>query len=182
MLGPKLAGLCKDDFADGAIVHWARSLATGAELTPEEWAVASEVEAVFECMYLMAAADGDLGKDELLLLSQTLEAIISSSERAGGSRFELTLPLLKLGETLDRFSGLLAEHGLPRRIESVARRLVSAKSRALALSLAAGVAFVDDFVAEGEMESLDGLARALGFDHGDALRVLREAHTALASS
>lgn len=181
MLGPKLAGLCKDDFARGAIVLWARSLATGAELTPEEWSLATEVEAVFESMYLMAAADGDLGKDELLLLSQTLEAIITDCERAGSSRFELTLPLLKLGETLDRFAGLLTEQGLPRRIESVARRLASADGRAMALSLAAAVAFVDDFVAQGEMESLDGLARALGFDHADALRVLREAHTALSS-
>ncbi|MCC6898291.1 MAG: hypothetical protein IT377_04915, partial [Polyangiaceae bacterium] len=52
-------------------------------------------------------------------------------------------------------------------------------SRCLALRLAAGVAFVDDFVATAEMQALDALARALGFDHEDALRELKEAHAAL---
>ncbi len=179
MLGPKLARLCTDDFARQAVSRWAKSLAMGAELSPEEWALAAEIEAVFEVMYLMAAADGELGKDELLLLSQSLEAIITASEREGGSRFELGLPLLKLGEILGRFSGALAAEGLAARIESVSERLSSESSRRFALSLAAGVAFVDDFVAEGEMQTLDRLASALGFHHDDALRVLREAHEAL---
>ncbi|GMV13881.1 MAG: hypothetical protein AMXMBFR56_21050 [Polyangiaceae bacterium] len=179
MLGPKLARLSADDFARRAVSCWAKSLAMGAELAPEERALAVEMEAVFEVMYLMAAADGELGKDELLLLSQSLEAIITASESAGGSRFELGLPLLKLGEILGRFGSALSADGLKARVASVAERLGSESSRRLALSLAAGVAFVDDFVADGEMRALDRLARALGFDHEDALRVLREAHGAL---
>lgn len=179
MLGPKLARLCADQSARQAVAVWARSLSSGAELTPEEWALASEIEAVFEVMYLMAAADGQLAQEELLLLTQSLEAIISAAEGAGGSRFELGLPLLRLDSILSRFASSLASAGLPARIERVAERLASGSARRLALSLAAGVAFVDDFVAEGEMRTLDQLAAALGFGHDDALRVLREAHEAL---
>lgn len=182
MLGPRLALLCTGDFAEQAIALWAKSLAMGAELTTEEWAVAGELEAVFEAMYLMATADGELARDELLLLSQSLGAIISAGERRGGRRLELTLPLLKLGEVVERFSTALAASGLALRLEDVGRRLTSPESRDLALRLAAGVAFVDDFVAAGEMDALDTLARTLGFNHDDALRVLREAHAALAEA
>ena len=176
MLGPKLARLCTDDFAKQAVVDWARSLSMGAELTPEEWARAGEIEAVFEVMYLMAAADGELAKDELLLLSQSLGAIIEACESAGGSRYELSLVLLKLGDIVGRFASALSSEGLDARIGLLPSRLESASARRFALSLAAGVAFVDDFVAEGEMHALDRVAKALGFDHDDALRVLREAH------
>ncbi|MBI3202575.1 MAG: hypothetical protein HYZ29_13625 [Myxococcales bacterium] len=179
MLGQRLALLSTGEFPERAIALWARSLAIGAELSVEEWATAGELEAVFESMYLMAVADGEIARDEVLLLTQSLEAIISASERHGGSRFELTLPLLKLGEVLERFSSAVATSGVASRIDDVARRLVSAESRCLALRLAAGVAFVDDFVATAEMQALDALARALGFDHEDALRELKEAHAAL---
>jgi len=151
----------------------------GAELTPEEWARAGEMEAVFEVMYLMAAADGEPSKDELLLLSQSLAAMITAAEGGGGSRFELGLPLLKLGEIVARFARKLEEAPLASRLEDVGRRLESPAARRLALSLAGGVAFVDDFVAEGEMHTLDRLAATLGFDHEDSLRVLREAHQVL---
>lgn len=179
MLGPKLARLCSDEVSSRAVAVWARSLSMGAELTPEEWALASEMEAVFEVMYVMAAADGDLAEDELALLSQSLAAIIQASEERGASRFEVTLPLLKLGEILGRFESLLAQGGPSERLESVGRRILTRDGRRLALSLAAGVAFVDDFVAEGEMKTLDELARVLGLGHEEALATLREAQRAL---
>lgn len=150
-----------------------------AELTPEEWARAGEIEAVFEVMYLMASADGELGKDELLLLTASVQAIIEAGEKSGGSRYELGVVLLKLGDIIQRFGGSLEREGMDARIASMPSRLVGAPARRLALGLAAGVAFVDDFVAHGEMKTLDQLAEALGFDHEDALRVLREAHAAL---
>ncbi|MFO0564802.1 MAG: hypothetical protein U0263_04020 [Polyangiaceae bacterium] len=179
MLGPKLARLCTDDFALTAVRDWAKSLSLGAELSVEEWERAGEIEAAFEGMYLMAAADGDLSRDELLLLSASLQAILESTEARGVSRYELGVVLLKLSDIIAGFARALESDGIAARIRHVAGRVKSEPARRLALRMAAGVAFADDFVADGEIRTLDDLALALSFDHETALAELKAVHTAL---
>ena len=179
MLGPRLAKLVTDDYAMSAVVSWARSFVRTGDLNETERDQAREVEAAIEAMYLMATADGELAQAELALLSASVGAMVEACEGTGASRSELGLPVLKLGELIGRFERRLAAEGLPARWRSVTERLVSLPSRRLAFRLAAGVAFADDFVAHGEVESLDALAEALGFAKDEALSTLKEVHTAL---
>ena len=136
-----------------------------------------EIEAMLEAMYLMAASDGEVAPDELLQLSASLRAMLEAFQSAGSA--ETTLPLLKLNDTLAQFKTLLERDGLERRLEAVAQRLLTPESACLAFSLAAAVAFVDDFVDTGEANAIDKLANALGFKPEESQHLLREVHARL---
>jgi tellurite resistance protein len=179
MLGPDLARLVTDEYAQRAGAAYARSLVTGAEVSEGEWALARELEAVLEAMYLMASSDGELASDELMLLSSSMQAIVESSAKGVLSRAELALPALRLTETLGRFARSLSTEGLDTRISAVARRLKNDAAKRLAFRLAGGVAFVDDVVRPDEVAALDILGAALGFSSSEQLALLKEVHAAL---
>ncbi|MEZ4225501.1 MAG: hypothetical protein R3B13_31400 [Polyangiaceae bacterium] len=136
---------------------------------------AASLEATLEAMYLMAASDGEVAQDELLHLSSSLKTMLE----AFGHSAELTLPLLHLNEILGSFHALLERDGLGPRLESVAERLQTPEARCLAFSLAAAIAFVDDFVAAGEADAIDQLAAALGLSPEESQHLMREVHARL---
>lgn len=138
---------------------------------------AAEVEAMLEGMYLMAASDGEVASDELLQLSASLRAMLEAFQ--DGSAAETTLPLFRLNETLAQFEKLLAQDGIDRRLQAVAKRLRTPEAACLAFSLAAAIAFVDDFVATGEADAIDHFARALEFHPEESQHLLREVHARL---
>ncbi len=180
MLGPRLAQLVTDDHARRALVAYARSLVSGAELDPSERARADELRGALEAMYLMAAADGEIGTEELVLLTSSVQAMLESAEGRGLSRLELGLPLLKLDREVARCAEALEKDGLSPRLAEVARAITTPEARRLAFRLAAGVAFADDFVAHGEAEALDAFGDALGLSQDEQLGLLKEVHAALA--
>jgi methylmalonyl-CoA mutase N-terminal domain/subunit len=177
MLGEQLAELIRSGSHEGAVRAYAKSLGP-LPLSDEERTLAAQTEACIECMYLMAAADGEVADQERMQLSASVRAMLEPFE-VGGSA-ELGLPLLKLNEQLDRFAKHLASEGLEPRIASVAGRLGTPEARCLAFCLAAAVAFVDDFVAAGEATAIDDFARALGLGSDESQYLLREVHERLA--
>ncbi len=179
MLGERLAELIRSGSHEAAVRAYAKSLSQ-APLSEAERHLAQETEACIECMYLMAAADGEVASNERLQLSASVRAMIEPFDAGGAA--ELALPLLKLNEKIDEFSGLLTEQGLERRIASVAERLETPEARCLAFCLAAAVAFVDDFVAAGEVTTIDDFARALGLGPDESQYLLREVHDRLSLS
>ena len=179
MLGPKLVQLVTDGYSRRAGAAYARSQVSGAELSEEEEALARELEAALESMYLMATADGDLAQDELMLLSATLREILETCAGSDVSSAELGLPMFKLSETLEKFKRSLAAEGLDARLASVARRIKAPAGKSLAFRLAGGVAFVDEVVEPGEVASLDQLGEALGLSSREQLDLLREVLTVL---
>jgi hypothetical protein len=179
VLGPKLAQLVTDGYSRRAGAAYARSLVPGADLSDEEEMLARELEAALEAMYLMANADGDLAADELMLLSTTLRDILETCAGGTLSSAELGLPVLKLSETVEKFSRSLATEGLDARVSSVARRIKAPAGKSLAFRLAGGVAFVDEVVESGEVASLDQLGEALGLSSREQLELLRDVLTVL---
>jgi hypothetical protein len=178
MLGERLVELIRSGSHEAAVRAYAKSLSV-ARLSDAERQLAAEMEACIESMYLMAAADGEVAADERMLLSASVRAMLEPFEAGGGA--ELGLPLLKLNEALERFGTRLTEQGLAQRLQAVASELRSPEARCLAFCLAAAVAFVDDFVAAGEVTAIDDFARALGLGPDESQYLLREVQERLAS-
>ncbi len=161
--------------ADAQLVGaYARRLAK-LDLDEADEQNADAVEAMLEVMYLMAASDGEVSHDELMLLSASLRAMLEPFEAGGGAT--MTLPLLHLDRELSRFDALYKEQGAERRVLSVAARLKTPESRCLAFCLATAIALVDDFVAGGEIEVIEDLAARLGLSTEESQNLLREVHT-----
>ncbi len=178
MLGSELKKLVASDHARRAAIAYARSLSLSGA-SGDEVSLARELEGAIEGMYLMAAADGDVADDELLQLTASIQSILEASEQEGGSRAELGLPLLRLDRELSKFREALERDGLEARIQSVGERVQSDEGRALAYRLAAGVAFVDDFVADEESDALSRLGNALSLSQERTLVLMQEVHRAL---
>jgi tellurite resistance protein len=171
MLAERLAELIRSGAHEPSVRAYAKSL-SATPLTDAERQLAQELEACIESMYLMAAADGEIAPDERMLLSASVRAMLEPFESGGDA--ELGLPLLKLNDALDRFGAELAEQGFEQRLQAVASRLQTPEARCLAFCLAASVAFVDDFVAAGEVTVIDDFARALGLGPDESQYLLRE--------
>lgn len=133
--------------------------------------VSEELLAIVEIMFLMAAVDGEVSEEELRELSASLEAL--ADMKASG---------LELEETLTELGQKLEAEGWKRRLEDACSRIHAPDARAFAFRLAAGVAFVDDFVAHAEAAAIDALARALGLEKAASQAILRDVHEALFGS
>lgn len=178
MLGERLAELIRSGSHEPAVRAYAKSLSV-ERLSESERRLAAEMEACIESMFLMAAADGEIAPDERMILSASVRAMLEPFEAGAGA--ELGLPLLKLNEALERFGKMLAEQGFEQRVREVAARLPTPEARCLAFCLAATVAFVDDFVAAGEVTVIDDFARALGLGADESQYLLREVEERLSS-
>lgn len=130
---------------------------------------AAELEATLEAMFLMAAVDGSVQREELEQLSASFQAIVDMFHVKG-----LDLQLL-----LDSFNEKLARDGWRARLDAVARRIPSADARSFAFRLAAGVAFVDDHVAHAEAAAIEALAGAFGLPREETQEILSEVHDEL---
>lgn len=160
--------------ADEAMVSaYGRRLAQ-LDLSDDDERRADAMEAMVETMLITAASDGEVATEERQLLSAALRAMLEPFEKRGGA--VVSLPLLHLDRELSRFSALLAEQGTEKRVLAVAARLKTAEQRCLAFCLAAAVAMVDDFVAGGEIQTIEELGARLGLDPEESQNLLREVH------
>ncbi|MCA9489665.1 MAG: tellurite resistance TerB family protein [Myxococcales bacterium] len=131
--------------------------------------MSEELLAIIELMFLMAAIDGEVADDELRELQASVSAL--ADMQAVGS--------LELSAMIDDLTEKLANEGWKARLESAAARVRAPDAREFAFQLAAGVAFVDDFVAHAEAAALDSLARALDLSKDESQRLLRDVHETL---
>jgi hypothetical protein len=163
VLDARLAKLATGQSARDAARAFARS--RNEKLAAAERARADEFEAMLEAMFLMAAVDGEIAKEEVGQLAASVQAIVDTSH--GDFRIDLA-------QILDELTARLARDGWKVRLDSLAGRLPTPESRTFAFRLAAGVAFIDDHVAHAEAAAIDALAGALGVGSEDSQRILGE--------
>lgn len=147
----------------------ARSFRPGELLDDKAKAQAAEFEAILETMFLMAAVDGVVQKDELEQLAASFQAVVDMHQVKG----------LDLQALLDRFNEKLARDGWRARLDACAQRIRSADSRAFAFRLAAGVAFVDDHVAHAEAAAIEALSSVFEIPRAESQDILDEVHAEL---
>lgn len=168
VLDARLRKLAQGVSAKEAASAYAQSLG-GEPLEPAQQARADEFLAIVEAMFLMAAVDGDVARDEIERLAASIQAI-------GDMHVTRSLDVQA---KLDELNELLSKEGWHKRVEAVASRLLSEESRAFAFRMAAAVAFVDDHVAHAEAAAIDALAAKLGLGDEDTNEILREVHEEL---
>lgn len=128
-----------------------------------------ELLAIVEVMFLMAAVDGEISDEEVDELRASVYAL--SDMRAVGD--------IRLDETMKSLGEKLAQDGWKTRLREAASRIRAPEAKCFAFQLAAGVAFVDDFVAHAEAAAIDSLAQALGLEKEESQGLLREVHETL---
>jgi hypothetical protein len=165
----KLAGGLSSRDAARAYI---RSLKGKDLLGAAERAQAEEFEATIEAMFLMAAVDGEIAREEVDQLAASIQAICDVTESTHA---------MELGATLAELNARLARDGWKARLDSVARRLTTPEARAFAFRLAAGVAFVDDNVAHAEAAAIDAFSAALGLPLEESQEILVEVQEMLFS-
>ncbi len=140
---------------------------------PEETDLAaakkSELLAIVELMFLMAAVDGEVQDEEVQQLRASIDAL--ADIRA--------VPDLNLDDALQDLAAKLSAEGWKSRLEDAASRVQTPDAKDFAFRLSVGVAFVDDFVAHAEAAAIDSLARALELTADHAQTILREVHETL---
>jgi tellurite resistance protein len=154
---------------DAAARAYARRV-KGVALGPEEDAKANELDATIEAMFLMAAVDGSIARDEIAQLGATIQAMLDTGDL--GEPLDLDATLVALSRRLER-------DGWSARLAQVASHLPTDEARSFAFRLAAGVAFIDDEVAHAEAAAIDALAAALGLSAETSNQILHEVHDAL---
>ena len=158
----KIAGGMK---VSDAVASWLKKEAPEEPIDPAQ-ETADELLAIVELMFLMAAVDGEVSDDEINELRASVHAL---SDMAVVEQQTLT-------ETIDQLSKKLDDEGWKARLDDAAKRVRAPEAREFAFQLAAGVAFVDDFVAHAEAAAIDSLANALGFEKDDSQRLLKDVH------
>lgn len=128
-----------------------------------------ELLAIVELMFLMAAVDGEIADEEIRELQASVSALTDMQ----------AVPTIELKRTLDELTMKLDEEGWKARLEDAAARVRAPEAKHFAFQLAAGVAFVDDFVAHAEAAALDSLARALDLTKEESQQLLRDVHETL---
>ncbi|MBO6934409.1 MAG: hypothetical protein JJ863_05525 [Deltaproteobacteria bacterium] len=128
-----------------------------------------ESEAIVEIMFLMAAVDGHISDAEI----QQLRASIQAIEDMGAIDGVAVEPML------ESFTRGLDTEGWSQRLNDAAARVRAPDARSFAFRLAAGVAFVDDFVAHAEAAAIDSLAAAFEIPKDEAQAILRDVHDTL---
>jgi len=163
VLDARLANLATGVPVRDAVRAYRKRLDPHATLTQAEAAQASELDAIVELMFLMAAVDGEVAPEELQRLSASVEQILEAPSDE----------LMGLDKRLDSLAEALRSDGWSARLHEAVQRIQSDDGRRLAFRLAVGVAFVDDHVAHAECAAIETLVTALRLDE-DAQQILRE--------
>ena len=145
----------------------------GEDIDPEKERV-DELLAIVEIMFLMAAVDGEVSTEEVQELQASVNALTDIAALEGGAGGGV-----QLDQVMKDFGEKLARDGWKARLESACSKVRAPESRSFAFQLAAGVAFVDDFVAHAEAAAIDSVAQALGIEKNESQMLLRDVHASL---
>jgi uncharacterized tellurite resistance protein B-like protein len=133
-------------------------------LPPEEAAAVQTIDPIFEFMFLMMAADGELTAEETDVIKGAVRELTAGYVRS--ATFEYML---------ERYHQLLKQQGSQARLESIASNLADDPAGAdTAFVLAAAVAFADEKIEDSENDLLNGFAEAVGIDETHASQLLDE--------
>lgn len=139
-------------------------LAKVGMLPPEEQAAVQAVDPVVEMMFLMMAADGDIGEDEYTVIRGAVRELTENYVRT------TTLNVL-----LEGYKELLSKEGQESRLKDIAQRLGDDEAGCeSAFVLAAAVAFADEVIDDEENELLNAFAEAVGLSDERANELLDE--------
>jgi uncharacterized protein (DUF1778 family) len=139
-------------------------LAKAGMLPAEEQAAVRSIDPVVEMMFLMMAADGDIGDVERTVIRGAVRELSENYVRS-----------TTLGVMLGGYEDLLAAEGQQARLEDIASRLQDDVAGAeSAFVLAAAVAFADEVVADQENDLLNTFADAVGLTEERANELLNE--------
>ena len=129
-----------------------------------------ELLASIELMFLMAAVDGEIADEEVQELRASVMALEDIEAIEGG---------IDLGTVMEDLGQKLEKEGWRGRLHAACARIRAPEARSFAFQLAAGVAFVDDFVAHAEAAAIDSLAQALDLPKAESQHLLRDGHASL---
>jgi tellurite resistance protein len=127
-------------------------------------------EAIVEGAYLVANADGVFDAEE----RRTFERVVVASCSGVVGEQQIAALVSDLGDQL-------AEDGVDRRIEMVARSVGKMEHKREILRIAALLAYVSDDVSAVERDVLEKLARQFGIDAGEVANALADAKVAIGS-
>lgn len=171
-IGARIKKLAKGLSAQQAVDAFVRAQEDPESVSPEQRNKADEFEATVEAMFLMAVVDGDVSAEELAQLSASVDAFTSIDAEAPPRIVDTNKLLLALNDRLE-------VEGWNKRLAAVASRLRDPEARAFAFRLAAGVAFVDDYVAHAEAAALEAMASALKISADESQEILYDVREAL---
>lgn len=154
--------------ADAIDTYMEQLAEAGQPVDPERQRV-EELLAIVEVMFLMAAVDGEISDEEIDELRASVHALQDMQ----------TVGEIRVDETMKDLAAKLATDGWNVRLREAASRIRTPEAKTFAFQLAAGVAFVDDFVAHAEAAAIDSLAQALGLEKEESQILLREVHETL---
>lgn len=139
-------------------------LAKAGLLPPEEQAAVRSIDPVVEMMYLMMAADGDIGDAEKTVIKGAVRELSENYVRSS------TLAVM-----LDGYGEKLARDGQKARLEDVVERLGDdVPGTESAFVLAAAVAYADENVQDEENDLLNAFAELAGIAEERANELLDE--------
>ena len=139
-------------------------LAKAGMLPPEEQAAVRSIDPVVEMMFLMMAADGDIGEQEYTVIRGAVRELTENYVRT-----------TTLNVMLDGYKELLEKEGQKSRVEDIAGRLGDDVAGCeSAFVLAAAVAFADEVIEDQENELLNTFAEAVGLSEERANELLDE--------
>ncbi len=144
--------------------HYVQSLEARGALSEAEQRSAAEFGALLEAMFLLAAVDGEISDAELSRLQASVATLAELDPSA----------LKVLPQALKELAQRLEAEGWSARVAQVVEALATPEARRTAFRLAAAIAMVDDEVAHAEAAGIDAFAAALGLDHEESQRLLRE--------
>ena len=168
-LDERLTKIASGMNVSGAIKSYLETLDDPADVDPAE-ETREELLAIVELMFLMAAVDGDIADEEVQELHASVMALEDIEAIEGG---------IDLGAVIEDLSDKLEKDGWRHRLTSACQRIRAPEARSFAFQLAAGVAFVDDFVAHAEAAAIDSLAQALELPKAESQHLLRDVHASL---
>lgn len=173
ILGDRIDKLAQGLSSRDVVDAYALSQSDPKSMRDDQRALAGELEATIEAMFLMAAVDGNVSDAELGQLAASCEAMIDLT----GARSQP----VKIGKLLGELNAVLAKEGWKARLDAVAHRLRprSPEARSFAFRLAAAVAFVDDHVAHAEAAGIDALAAALALTPEESQEILADVQETL---
>jgi tellurite resistance protein len=128
-------------------------------------------EAIVEGAYLVATADGVFDDEE----RRTFECIVTAA--CGGA-----VPQRHVADLVSDLGDQLAEDGLDKRIEALARSLGRPEHAFEILRIATLIAQVSDDVSGVERQLLDKMATAFGLDVSEVDAAVRDVKESLAAS
>lgn len=150
-----------------AVVGRAELDSKGA-LSEDERKGAEVLSALFECVFLVAAADGKITGEEANELVEVLTDLTDGKMKSAG----IDAMAHACAKNLER-------EGFAGALKSVAKRLGDEEHRRIAFVMATGVAFVDGAVDPKEEALFGALAEALELPRDEALDLLNRVASAV---